>query len=633
MRFRTIPISLLLAIVPGLLGAAGSGTSGDSSAGNPDNPASPPIAENVVVTATGQPVDAATTGAGVTIVTREAIERSRAIEAADLLRSVPGLDVVEAGSAGQVTTVFLRGGDTREVLVLVDGVRVNNPYFGGYDWAHVPTSSIERIEVVRGPYSALYGTDAIGGVIQIFTRRGASETRVSASAEAGNRGARRVAAGAGGETGGVRWSADGSFYEGDGFFPNDDYENRFGTMRVDLPIGQATFGAEARILRGKLGIPFDGATPTPLRRAEADENVYMVPFEIPLGRGLSIDGALSRVEHEYRYRDPDDAYGFTFARNRSTGDAGRAVAHWSAQGHSVSAAFDWLRDEASDVSAYGVSLDGNRTTTRSWAIQDQWTIGGGFSLVAGVRRDDHSTFGGTTHPRGSLAWVSADGTIRLSAAAGSAFRAPSIGELYYPYVGNTALRPERSRSVEAGAEYRSGYGLHASIRAFGDRVESKIDYDLATNRFGNIGEARTRGVELVGGSPLGHGLDLAAEATWLDAEKRSVDPEDSSQVSYDRLPRRPNWRGSLRLGWAGGAARGELRALWVGRRPDVDPVSFGQTSDPSYLRLDFAASFPVGGGISPYLRVRNVLGRRYEEAAGFAAPRRTWVIGIDWQFR
>jgi len=623
-RFFSLRLAAFLCIA----GAAGSGAQGlpstNSSSTSNGSANTEPYNEAIVVTATGQPVDSSKTGAGVTVITEEAIIRSRATFAADVLRGVPGVDVIESGSPGQVTGVVIRGADYRQVLVLVDGVRVNNPFFGGFDWAHVPVTAIERIEIVRGPYSALYGSDAIGGVIQIFTRKGSRDTQLSLSGELGNHGQKRGALGASGSAGELRWAADGSYRDGDGYFKNDDYTNKFGALRLDVPIAGGRVGAEARISRGDLGIPFNGADPSPLRRAEVEEKIYSIPFSAKLSGGIELVAGVSRVNRKYDFHDPEDPFGFTADRTSSKSDGTNALLRWSGNGHLLTIGYEWNRDQVTDVSSYGVSLDRKKASTRAYFLQDQWDLGKGFTIVTGFRRDDHSVFGATTHPRASIAWVSADGVQRVSWSAGSAFRAPSIGELYIPISGNPDLEPERSKSTEIGYEIRDASGLQTAVRLFGDRTERKIDYDFTTNGFVNLGRTESKGLELTTAAPLATGAQFLLSAMWLDAKDRDTD---------SRLLRRPRFRGSAKIVWISTYTTGDIRLLYSGRRDDVDAVTFARIEDPSYVRLDAGASFELWTGISPYVRIQNLLGRRYAEVAGFESPGRTWVIGVDCRIR
>jgi TonB-dependent Receptor Plug Domain len=148
----------------------------------------PPASESVVVTATSTPEDEKDVGSAITVVTREELVKHESAVVSDVLRSVPGLDLSQSGTPGSLTSLFTRGTNSTQTLVLVDGVRMNSPYFGGYDWSAMTTENIDRIEIVRGPFSALYGSDAIGGVVQVFTRPGADGISGRASGEAGNQG-------------------------------------------------------------------------------------------------------------------------------------------------------------------------------------------------------------------------------------------------------------------------------------------------------------------------------------------------------------------------------------------------------------------------------------------------------------
>jgi vitamin B12 transporter len=629
--------TFLLAIPVSLLGAAGS-----RAAGSPSDPPAPgALSEAIVVTATGLPEESAKTGSAVTVITREEIALSRAESVADLLRIVPGADLVQGGAPGQVASLFLRGAASRQVLVLVDGVRVADPWYGGYDWAHLPASTVDRIEVVRGPFSALYGTDAIGGVVQIFTRRGGGEGRMQASVAAGNLGTLVASAGAGGRAGRLDWSIDGSFRDGAGELENDDFRNGAGAARFDVAVGDGRVGLEFRGFRSELGIPFtwlsgEGRVPTPLRRSEVEERQTMIPIVVPLAGGFAFEAQAARAEHTYRFRDPDDAWGYTRGDTEATSDSFRGALRWEGEGHRAVVLFDWLRDEVDASSSYGIALDGDRSTTRAFAFQDVVEIGAGWSAVLGVRRDDNGLFGATTHPRGSLAWQSSGGRLRFALSAGSAFRAPSVGELHDPLSGNRELRPERSRSAEAGVEWSEPGRIRGAIRLFVERSEEAIDFDYAAFRFANVGRARSRGVELSAEAPIEAGFLAALDATWLDAEigtkLPSSTPSEAGSWRWSERPRRPEWRGSARIAWAGGGiGSAELRALWVGRRPDADPADLTPIEAPSHLRVDLAGSRELVAGLSLTARVVNLLDRRYDEAAGYPAVGRSWLLGFDWR--
>ena len=192
----------------------------------------PPASESIVVTATSVPEDETKVGSAITVITREELEKHESAVVSDVLRSIPGLDVVQYGTPGSLTSLFTRGTNSTQTLVLIDGVRMNSPYFSGYDWSGMTTENIERIEIARGPYSALYGSDAIGGVVQIFTRPGADGVSGRATGEAGNEGQGQGSAFVSAGEGPITATASYRYVAFDGDRPNSDWRQRNGSASL-----------------------------------------------------------------------------------------------------------------------------------------------------------------------------------------------------------------------------------------------------------------------------------------------------------------------------------------------------------------------------------------------------------------
>ncbi|HEY6147527.1 MAG TPA: DUF6580 family putative transport protein, partial [Thermoanaerobaculia bacterium] len=244
--------SRTVAFVAALLFSA----SGVSAQPTPPATPTPAISESIVVSATAAPADQSEIGAATTVITRKEIDRHGYRTVADVLRAVPGLDIAQSGSEGSLTSVFLRGANSTGALVLVDGARLNYPSFGGYDFSTVTTEAIERIEIVRGPFSALYGSDALGGVIQIFTRSAGPGLSGRASVEAGNAGAREGEASA--SYGSGTWAFSASVRDGrvDGDRPNSDWRQKSGAVRIESrPAEDARVALEGSIVDGEVGVP------------------------------------------------------------------------------------------------------------------------------------------------------------------------------------------------------------------------------------------------------------------------------------------------------------------------------------------------------------------------------------------
>lgn len=590
-------------------------------------PAAPPLAADVVVTAEAVPEEAAGLAVATTVLDRAAIERSRAATVADLLRSVPGVDVAQSGGAGGVTSLFLRGANSNAALVLVDGVKLNSPYFGGVDLATLGTANVERIEIVRGPFSALWGSEALGGVVQVITRRAdAPGFSGRGFAGLGNDAARE-----GGATASFRQGAVGvtaGFRRGtvEGELPNEFFEATDLSAALDVQLAPAVrTGVTVRRDTSRTGIPFSGATPTPNRATTADATTVSVPVSVALASRTTLEAAATFSDDSPTYSDPDDPWGFTWSETKARRAGGRLVVSHVAGANRVSVGADYERTVVDNEDSYGVQLDG--LTTRTWSVfaEDRLSLADErVSVTAGVRRDENDAYGSSTNPRLAVAW-NVTSALKLRAAAGSAFRAPTTGELYYPFSGNPALEPERSVSYEAGAEWSLLPGLVLEASLFRTDVKDLIRYDFATFTNVNVGRARMSGAEAVLRGAIGPSAWARAAYTFLDTEDLDTGLP---------LLRRPRHRASLTVGGElGKGATAELSGLFVGERDDVDAATYARVASPSYFRLDAAVTGPrFLEHLAPYARVTNLLDRDYSEVAGYPSPGVRFVAGLDVAF-
>lgn len=590
-------------------------------------PAAPPVAADVVVTAEAVPEDAASLAVAATVVDRAAIERSHAATVAELLRSVPGVDVSESGGTGGVTSLFLRGANSNAALVLVDGVKLNSPYFGGVDLSTLGTANVERIEIVRGPFSALWGSEAIGGVVHVVTRRAdAPGLSGRAFAGAGNAASREGGATASFREGSVGVTAGFHRRTLEGELPNEFFEGTDLSAALDVGLAEGVrTGFSVRRDTSRTGIPFDGATRTPRRATTADATTVSVPLSLALASRTTLEAAATFSDDSPTYSDPDDPWGFTFSETKARRAGGRLVVSHVAGANRVSVGADYERTKVDNRDSYGVQLDG--LTTRTWSVfaEDRLSLAADrVSVTAGVRRDENDAYGSSTNPRVAVSW-DVTAALKVRAAAGSAFRAPSTGELYYPFSGNPALQPERSVSWEAGAEWTFVPGLVLEASLFRTDVKDLIRYDYATFTNVNVGRARMTGAEAVLRGAITSALWARASYVWLDAEDLDTGLP---------LLRRPRHRASATVGGdLGRGATAELTGLFVGARDDVDATTYRRVTSPSYVRLDAAVTGPrFLGRLAPYVRATNLLGRVYSEVAGFPSPGRRFVAGLDVAF-
>jgi vitamin B12 transporter len=606
-----VPIILL---IPACLRA------GDAAPAEP--PLTPVARQEIVVTASASPELVSETPASVTVLGAEEIERSAARDLGTLLRLVPGLSVARSGSPGKVASLFTRGGSSKHTLVLVDGVPVNNPFFSGYDFGHLSTAGVERVEVVRGPFSALYGSEAVSGVINVLTARDSGFT--SAELQAGERGL--LDGRAGGAGGGEAWWASGSLEtrRDEGFAANDDLAETSVLAEV-RSIGASGFsgGVRARWTEYETGIPrvvdASGAhfVPSLERRESADTLELSLPLQISQGRS-SWDVLIARSDRDEAFEDPLDPFARFWAQtNVETGRAA-VTSRFAFDDHTIVAGGSWESATVADASSYGTNLASRRRSSRGVFVEDRASIAfgrGGVELSAGARYDRFDTFGGHLSPRAAAAYVA--GTQKIRAAWGEAFRAPAIGELYFPFFGNEELEPERSSSVEIGwdGEFAAG---RVSVTLFETDFDELIVYDNLANRFENVGSGWARGVE-IGASRRAGPLHIAGSWTFLRTR------EDATGLPSLR---RPEQSGSLSARWSAGAWALAAAAVHAGERADLtDLFPYGRVTAEPYTTLDLVIEKRIGE-VTPYLGVENAADAAYEEIYGYPSPGRRAVAGV-----
>lgn len=552
------------------------------------------------------------------VIEREEIEARQTTAIADLLRTVPGLDVVRSGSAGKVTSLFTRGTESDHTLVLWDGIELNNPFFGGFDWGLLTTDGVERVEIVRGPFSALYGSDAIGGVVQVLTDGRARANRLAL--ELGEDGYSRALLTAGTELGAARLDVSAHSRRSDGIVDNDFFDSDELTARARWSLADhSELGLIVRGNQSDLGLPFAGGRRSPRRTTGWQEREVAIPLRFD-NDSWTFEGQLSRVTLDSDFSDPEDPFGFTSSFSDSTSQRARVVGTYRFDSDLWLAVGGEAEDQEVDSgSVFGPALDGAEQTTRAFFSQ-LFYAAGAFTLDLGLRHDDHDVFGGTTHPKAGVGWrLGQRGSLRI--AYGEGFRAPSLGELFFPFSGNAELEPEESESYELGYQ-RTGEAWELSVSAFRNELENLIDFDFIAFRNVNVGRARTEGLEL-GLQRRWQRGSLRANASYLDA---------GDLLSGLDLLRRPEWRGSLVGSLATTSWGLSATVFQIGSRQDVDPVTFERRLNSSYQRLDLAVRYKRWQRFTPYARVDNVTDERYSEALGFPASGRQLTGGLSLGF-
>jgi len=616
----------------------------------------------LVVTAYRLPVPRDAVVSDVTVLDSTAIRRSGAIHVLDLLRRVPAATVVQSGSWGSPASLFLRGGESNYVKVLVDGVPVNQAG-GDFDFSTLTTAGVRRIEVVRGPTSVLYGSDAVTGVIQIFTKRGEGPPRLTVRAGAGTFGSLDGSVHVGGGTHVVRYGASVSRFSTDGTLPfNDQYGNTSaaGSIRLQPDSGtRATLTGRYEAFTAHF--PTDGSGRIVDRNQYRDGRSLVLGLSATRSLGRKVTAHLQAGTHESwsgLHDAPDgpaDTSGYyaTASTGRQTRrDLDVRVDVRPADGTTVTVGGAWDHEAGLDSSVsrssfgpYESRLDAGRHDLAGY-LQVLSRPVAGLALTAGARLDDDATFGRFVTWRAGAAYRFPTGT-RLRVAAGTGFKEPTFLENFGGggIRGNPALAPEHSRSWEVGIRQPLAAGrltLHATW--FEQRFRDIIQFTFSTPtpdapNYLNVPSAVARGLETgFELNPLPY-LALQGSYTYLDTEALDTGFDigpDATFVRGSPLLRRPTHSGALSATWSpNGHGSLTLSLTGVGPRWDRDfsVVPADRVELPGYLRTDLAGSWtlvrtaPGRPGLQATLRIDNLLDRRYLEAVGYPARGRTIFLG------
>jgi vitamin B12 transporter len=549
------------------------------------------------------------------------MDDAQADRVVDLLRRVPGLSVVGSGDEGKLTSVFTRGTNSNQTLVMLDGVRLNTPYFGGFDWSRLSTTGLDQIEVVRGPYSSLWGADAVGGVVNLRSRRARDGFTGRFFGEGGPNGWQRFEADVGWGSEVFDVFASGYDRQGDGELENSDFASREFLATAGFSFGKrrSRLGILAQNVETDTGIPYASpGDPRSNRRQSGEQSLIALPFTWRLADRWSIEAVAAQIDTTVEFTDPDDLW-FTESLTDTTSTQARLASHHALGRHTFSWGGEWRSDQVDDSSNFGTNLEGEKVEVTSFFLQDVWNVGKAVRLLLGARWDDAEQWGSETSPRADLGWRLSD-RVELTAGYGTGFRPPSIGELYFPWSGNPDLVAETSTSADLGFVLTSRDGLSRwELEAFSTELDNLIEFDYTTYQNRNIGSATIRGVEAAWTRAVGRRGASFIQATYLDTEDDDGTP----------LLRRPEWSGSWTLhGSFSRHLSGDVTLLYVGARDDVDPITFERASAPSYTTADFSLAYSLWNGIEVTGRVLNVLDEEYEEVLGYPASGRRYFFGL-----
>jgi vitamin B12 transporter len=589
----------------------------------------------IVVTATRIEWPVEKTASFITVISRRDIEGRHAENVGDLLRSVAGLNVVQSGSAGKASSIFMRGAGSNHVLVMLDGVPLNDPTTGAFDFSELSCDNIERIEVVRGPHGILYGSAAIGGVVNIITGAEAEGPGRSASLSAGSY---RSAGGAVSLSGGERayrysYTLSGETTEGPA--ANDFYRTTAFSGSVSSRLtATSNVRLSLRYREAASGLGGPWFSPDPNASQDGGHFIVSTLYRQFVSDRWSYSVRTSFLSRGITWKDPVDALdtgpfagdGFSEINSRVKDVAWQNDLRFSESVWLVSGA-EWKEEQTtnSGYSPFGTTSFDERIQNASVFANGILDFRGLPTASAGVRVDDHSKFGSVATYKLSLSYpVPGTGTT-LKGSIGTGFRAPSLNELYYPFYGNPDLAPERSTGYDVGARRDFAAG-RASFECawFANSYRNMITFNPATWLADNIGEAKSSGVEIQ--SSLRPFAALTLRGFY--AFTRTEDCATGKQ-----LLRRPRHGGGGSASYRGGPCDVILSASRVGARLDNDfGGPRGEYYNPAYTRLDAAVTYRANAASEVFLTVSNATDERYDEVAGYPAPGARFTLGTKVDF-
>lgn len=616
-------------------------------AAEPPEATLPPVF--VTSTRTETPLSQVTTSA--TVITAKDIENRQAETVLQVLRTVPGLDVVQNGSRGSTASVFIRGSESDHVLVLIDGVEVNSTTLGAFDFASLTTESVERIEILRGAGGTLYGSQAIGGVINIITKKGQGPVEAGLSLEGGNGSTHRQALTLLGNVGKLAYSFSGARIGTDGFHSvNDDYRNLATSARLDYQFTEDTslkgIFHFVKTDHGLFNNNNFASQPDPNAREASTQYLGKLEWEqkILTNWDYRISGSMFK-EHIKDTDDVDSCMFFGFPCDSRTRDlfrpridTGELQTNYRFDDWSTTTFGVEYKRRSADTSG---GID-KAIRNMGYYLQEQLQFfDQRLILIPGVRLDDNQSFGTAWTPSFSAAYLFRETGTKLKAGYAQGFKAPTLNELFFPpgfgcpAFGNPNLEPEKSWELNSGVEQnlfteRVTLGLTYFHREVRNLIEGRpIPGDpFGCFRAENVGRARFDGVEWNLLIKLLESLSLNANYTYLDWD-----------TADGKLPRRPHHRGSIVLNFLRDGFNANLTANIIGSRDDFRAASpFGDIVKPGYAIFDLAASYslpwkmPAVKSIALFGKIENLLNRKYEEADGFRARPLNFLLGVGATF-
>lgn len=612
----------------------------------------------VVVTATRIETPAREVASSITVITREDLERMGKTNLVDALRLVPSVEVIQNGPAGGAASVFLRGANSEHTLVLMDGVELNDPISPSrsFDLAHMTLENIDRIEILRGPQSTLYGSDALGGVINIITRKGEGKPEFSLSLYGGSYSTLAGDFGLRGSTGSFHYSLSGSTFQNEGVSAADSYlegnTERDGYKNVSLqarvsvmPLPNLEAELIAKHIHADIDIDsFGGSHGDDPNSIQKNDSVFIKAMVRTLWMKNRWEQkfSVSLVNNTRRNQNPRDSV-HPFESENGRFQSRLLHIDWQNtlflhKDNALTFGIDHQKEQGesdyTSESTWGIYeslFPLKKAATTGFYVQDQIRVSSRFFATAGLRLDEHSQSGRALTYRLAPAYILEKTGTKFKATFGTGFKSPSLYQLYAPgtflgLIGNDNLRPEQSTGWDAGIEQKlSGETLRLDVTYFFQKYKDLIEFDFVQG-FINIGRAESRGAEIM--------LLARPSADWLLSGTYTL-TEAKNKVTNTALLRRPRHKFTASLNHKF-LRKGNLNLsfLYTGEREDMDFSTWpaGRVTMPAYVLLKAAASFDLSHRIQLFCRLDNILDTKYEMVKGYGVPGFSVFLGTKIQF-
>ena len=603
----------------------------------------PKRVDPVVVTATPVETPAEQLGASVSVVNGEDFQTYHYPTVDEALRSVPGVEIRRSGAYGKTTSVTIRGANANQVQVLVDGLRVKSPTLGQVDLSDISPDLIERIEVIRGAQSTLYGADAIGGVINIITRKGkGGPFQATVQQEVGNYDTLVSRATVYGAWKILNYALSASHFESNGQFQNDETDANAISARIGATLPEnSTLDFVFRYNKNDIGVPVKGVFPGPQpinpiinrnARSQSETTIFSLEGKTRPVEWWETRGRLARYENSAGFQDPvDPGVDFDFA-TFSQVNVERREAEWVnsffiGKWSTSSVGLEHRREIGESHNTFRAVSE-----TQSVFFEQQLRFFERLFLTGGFRVEDNSVFGTTTTERGSLAFLIKETGTRLRGSAGTGFRAPTFNDLFFPGFGNPDLQPEKSLSYDFGVDQKLWNNrIRLGLTYFQNNFRNLIACctPLPTAPFGgpfNVGRARSAGIEFTSEVDVLPNLIASLNYTYTDSENLATDRP---------LPREPRHRWNIGLTWEPISKLSLFTQVHV---VSEQFEQFGEVYNSGYTRVDVGGTWRIlerTGWLQKLeltARIQNLLNEGYAEVRGFPALGVNALVGLRASF-